>query len=116
MTPSPVAEGRKVTLREERDDWGYRWLGASVDEEGKLRINGHDLGPGTAMVSGDGEYEWFETIAAADVPKVVALLDGEPGADVLDVLEAHWTGARSYELEKRLRESGIRRDISTWSG
>jgi hypothetical protein len=93
-----------------------RYLGAFVDETGALRINGQDLGPGTEMVSSDGEYEWFETIAAGDVPLVVALLDGEPGTDVLDLLEQHWTGAQSYELERRLRESGIPRNISTWSG
>lgn len=93
-----------------------RWLGAYVDEAGNLHIDGQDLGPGTAMVSADGEYEWFETIAAADVPRVIALLDGEPGTDVLDLLEQRWTGMQSYELERRLRESDIHRDISTWSG
>src|SRR4051794_26337998 len=115
-TSSPEVERRTVTLRSERDGPMMRYLGAFVDETGALRINGQDLGPGTEMVSSDGEYEWFETIAAGDVPRVVALLDGEPGTDVLDLLEQHWTGAQSYELERRLRESGIPRNISTWSG
>jgi hypothetical protein len=109
-------ERRVVTLRSERDGPMMRYLGASVDETGALKIKGQDLGPGTEMVSSDGEYEWFETIAAGDVPRVIALLSGEPGTDVLDLLEQHWTGTQSYELERRLRESDIPRNISTWSG
>ena len=58
-------------------------------------------------MSPDGEYEWFQTIAAADVPRVVELLGGRPGEDVLDVLERGFTGARSHELEALLRASDI---------
>ncbi len=108
--------GRVVTLREERLGDDYRHLEAYVDRAGRLHIDGQDLGPGTAPVSEDGEYEWFETIAAADVPRVVELLGGRPGEDVLDVLQRHWTGARSYDLEARLRNSEIPIEISTWSG
>ena len=105
-----------MTLREERSGKDYRWLGAYVDDDGRLHIDGQDLGPGTAVVSDDGEYEWFETIAAADVPRVVELLGGSAGEDVLDVLERAWTGAQSYELERRLRESSIPVQLFTWSG
>ncbi len=108
--------GRVVALREERNEGGYRWLGPYIDEAGRLYIDGQDIGPGTAPVSGDGEYEWFQTIAAADVAKLVALLDGEPGTDVLDLLEQGWTGSQSYEQEKRLRESDIQVHLNVWSG
>jgi len=87
-----------------------------VDEAGALHIDGQDLGPGTAPVSDDGEYEWFETIAAGDVPRLVELLGGAPGADVLDVLEQDWTGRRSYDLERILRESDIPVKRVIWSG
>ncbi len=60
------------------------------------------------------EYEWFKTIAAADVPRVVALLGGAPGDDVLDLLERDYTGAGSYELEARLRASDIPVKLSVW--
>ena len=107
---------RKVMLREERTGRDGRFLWAYVDDSGRLHIDGQDLGPGTAPVSSDGEYEWFSTIAAADVPRVVALLGGQPGDDVLDVLERGFTGAASYDLEARLRASDIPVEISTWSG
>ncbi len=105
-----------MTLREERDGDDYRHLAAYVDAEGRLHVDGQDLGPATAIVSDDGEYEWYKTIAAGDVPRVVALLDGQPGDDVLDLLARNWTGARSYELERRLRESDIPVELFVWSG
>jgi hypothetical protein len=93
-----------------------RFLWAYVDDTGRLHIDGQDLGPATAIVSSDGEYEWFETIAAADVPRVVTLLGGQPGDDVLDLLERDFTGTKSYDLEARLRAADIPIDRHTWSG
>lgn len=98
---------RKVTLRAERDGRDYRHLEAYLDDAGNLHVDGHDLGPGTASVSDDGEYEWFSTIDVVDVPRLTVLLGGGWGEDVLDVLERDYTGHGSYELEKRLRESDI---------
>jgi hypothetical protein len=68
------------------------------------------------MVSSDGEYEWFLTVAPGDVHRVVGLLGGRAGDDVLVVLERDWTGPRSYEFERLLRESGIPVNLFTWSG
>jgi hypothetical protein len=107
---------RTVTLREERNGADVRWLGASVDGAGALQIDGHDLGPSTAMASSDGEYEWFMTVAARDVDRLVAVLGGQPGDDVLALLERAWTGARSHDLERLLRESGIPVKLFTWGG
>ena len=47
---------------------------------------------------------------------MVALLGGQPGDDVLDLLERDFTGAESYDLEARLRASDIPIDLHTWSG
>jgi hypothetical protein len=107
---------RTVTLRQERQGRDVRWLGASVDGAGALHVDGQDLGPGTAMVSSDGEYEWFTTVAAYDVPRLIALLGGQPGDDVLELLERDWTGSRSYDFERLLRESGIPVNLFTWGG
>ena len=112
---SASAPRRTVILRAEQAGTGQRHLSAYVDERG-LHIDGQDLGPGTSIVSDDGEYEWFETIAPNDVPRVVALLDGQPGEDILDLLERSWTQpGRSYELERRLRESDIVIARDVWS-
>jgi hypothetical protein len=81
---------------------------AYLDNEGNLHIDGQDLGPGTAPVSDDGEYEWFRTISHEDLPQLMSLLGAPADADVLDLLQRKWSGARSYELEKVLRQSGIK--------
>ncbi len=107
---------RTVTLRNQRQGSDRRHLSAYLDGDGNLHIDGHDLGPGTGSVSGDGEYEWTTVYAAGDVPAVVALLDGAPGDDILDLLESRWTGERAGELERRLRDSGLPVTRSVWSG
>jgi len=107
---------RKVNLRSDQDGPDSRYLDARLDDEGNLHIDGQDLGPGTAMVSDDGEYEYFKVVEAAHVPALLAVLGAEPGADILDELEAHWTGRASYDLERRLSESAISVELSTWGG
>lgn len=107
VTMSGTHGSRKVTLRDEHEGKGSRHLCAYVDEAGNLHIDGQDLGPGTAPVSPDGEYEWFKTIAAVDVPRLVSLLGGTHGENILDLLERGFSGAGSYELEERLGKSDI---------
>ena len=112
---SDSARHRTVVLRDEQTGLDRRHLSAYLDGGGNLHIDGHDLGPGTSAVSDDGEYEWFTVYAAANVPAIVALLDGQPGAHILDVLASRWTGERAGVLERRLRESGLPVKRSIWS-
>jgi len=98
---------RRVVLRDEREGHDSRHLWAYLDTEGALHIDGQDLGPNTGLVGDDGEYEWFQRIPAGKVPRLVAILGGDPADDVLDILERHWTGDRSGELERLLRESDL---------
>jgi len=107
---------RTVILRDERSDADRRSLWAYLDDEGNLHIDGQDLGPSTAPASGDGEYEWFRTIRAEHLQRLVITLHGLVGDDPLDLLEARWSGARSYELERLLREGEIPTEFFSWSG
>ena len=117
MTRGPRdRDGRVVTLRDEIDGPDRRHLSAHVDQEGNLHIDGQDLGPKTAIVSSDGEYEWFETIKKTDLPRLIGLLGGEANADILDVLEENWTGQRAADLEALLRESDIEVERFVWGG
>jgi hypothetical protein len=111
------AEGpRKVCLRSEHDGSDHRYLDAWLDDAGNVHIDGQDLGPATAMVSDDGEYEWHRTIAARHRPRLVELLGGDPDEDLLDKLERHWSGPRSYDLEALLRANTetIPSQLFTW--
>ena len=112
----PVVPRRTVSLRAERDGPDSRFLDAYLDGDGNLHIDGQDLGPKTAPVSSDGEYEWFEVIGAAHLPALRRLLGANPDEDILDVLERSWSGERAADLERLLRDSGIPIELSTWSG
>ena len=105
----------KVVLREERSGPDRRNLWAYFDPDGALHIDGQDLGPATAPVSADGEYEWFKTIQPAHLPRLVELLGGEAGTDLLALLAERYTGAGSYELERVLRESGVPVEVFVYS-
>jgi hypothetical protein len=111
-----TAGSRRVTLRAEVDGSDRRNLWAFLDPDGSLVIEGQDLGPATAIVSADGEYEWTRTIRAGHLPRLLELLDAPADADVLDELERRWTGVASYELERRIREGDLPNELGTWSG
>ena len=110
-SPSDSGAGSVVELRDDRKGPTWYRLWAYLDEGGNLHINGQDLGPGTAMVSSDGEYEYFLTYAAGEIPRIVEVLDGEPGEPVLDVLR-RWSGDRSHQMERRL--NGIPHSLHTF--
>jgi hypothetical protein len=66
-------------------------------------------------MSPDGEYEWFTTIRPAHLPRLIELLGGEAGTDLLALLAERYTGASSYELERILRESDIPLEVFVYS-
>ena len=102
-----MPDRRRIVLRQERDGRDWRNLWAYVDDDGNLHIDGQDLGPRTASVSPDGEYEWFESISAVDLPRLIEILGGTADTDVLDLLEQRYSGERSYEFERVLSTSGV---------
>lgn len=106
---------RRVTLRSERRGTSQRALEAYLDTEGDLHIDGQDLGPGTGPLGADGEYEWFQSIRAVDLPALRAALGIDADADLLDALEQSWTGSTmSRKLEVLIRESGVPTNLDTW--
>ena len=107
---------RTVQLREEHDGADSRYLTARLEANGDLRLSGQDLGPGTAMVSSDGEYEWEQVVPAEHIPTLLAALDAPAGAAILDELSARWSGPASYDLERRIRDSGIPVRLWTYGG
>jgi hypothetical protein len=106
-------EAGKLTLRDESRGENHRFLCAYCDDKGNLHVDGQDLGPSTAMISDDGEYEWFQTIEAVHLPRLVKALGGSEGEPILTVL-ARYRGEASYDFERILRESGIPVDRDTW--
>lgn len=98
---------REITLRQTRDALGSRYLGVTLAADGAVSIIGQDLGDGVEQFYGDGfrEYEWAWTIAAEDVPALLDALGG--GGDVLDALQARFSGDHAGRLGPFLDDNGI---------
>ncbi len=101
-----------VVLRDTSDKGGSRHLTARLDPSGDLVIQGQDLGRGVEEVFGGGlsEYEWAWTIRADNVRKLAEALDTE---DVLEGLQAQFSGKRSSELGSFLEGKGM--PVEFWS-
>ncbi len=104
-----------VLLDERREDGSSLHMTADLDADGGLRIEGHDLGPVTEIISPDGEYEYCYSIEASALPSVVAALGGEPGTDVLELLRQRWSGAAAYGMDAALRDGGIDGHTNSWT-
>lgn len=85
-----MAAERRIELWAGRDARGSRAISATLHADGRLVIDGQDLGP-QVEIFGEGlrEYEWAWTAAPEAVPRVVELLGGRPGDDPLALL-ARW--------------------------
>jgi hypothetical protein len=105
---------RRVVLRHEVSGDDRRFLEAWLGDAGELHIDGQDLGPGTAIVSDDGEYEFFMTIVAEHLAELRLALGIGPFEDLLDALESRWTGEASHELERRLSKARFPVRLSVW--
>ena len=107
---------RTVVLRDEHDGADSRHLSAHLTAAGDLVLDGQDLGPATATLTGEDEYEWITTVRSAYLPALVALLDTDPGVSLLDVLEARYTGTAAAELEGILSTGTVPVERSTYRG
>ena len=103
-----------VLLDERREDGSRLRMTARLDDDRTLHIEGRDLGPVTKFVSPDGEYEYSYRIEATDLPATVAVLGGEPGTDVLDLLRQRWCGLAAYDIGAALRDGGVRFRFWRW--
>jgi hypothetical protein len=108
--PTPTA-----ILRDQRDPDGSRYLDATLGADGRLLIEGQDVGAGVERVFGDGirEYEWSWTVRPASVPAAVAALDGAPHEPPLAVV-ARWSAAHEgVDPGSALKKAGV--PIEFWS-
>lgn len=107
------SEFRWVSLQnEQRDDGSLLSLDATLNGDGALQISGHDLGPVAEVF--DGEYEWWYTVAAEDVPRLVVALGGRSGGDIVGLLAERYSGDGAYRLGPDLQESGVPYRFSCW--
>jgi hypothetical protein len=82
------------------DSYGQRFLDASILASGDLLIEGQDLGRDLPVggMAGVTEYEYSWSIASTELARLVEVLGGAPGDDVLRLLVAHFVNRPSAEL------------------
>ena len=109
-----MPDERPIYLWRGRDDRGSRSLWATRLPDGRLRIEGQDLGPGVAIFGqGLSEYEWAWTIAAADVPRIPELLGSSPGADPVAAMRAWVQENNGSDPGNALKKAGL--TLEFWS-
>ena len=112
VAPDPTAP---VVLRDQQDADGSRYLDATLGADGRLLIEGQDIGAGVERQFGEGmrEYEWSWTVRPADVPAAVAALDGAPDEPPLAAI-ARWSAAHEgVDPGRALKKAGV--PVEFWS-
>ena len=105
-----------ISLLNERDGPNSWFIDASLDEQGNLLIAGQDIGPATATMSSDGEYEWSVVVPASSLGRAVVVLGGRAGEPILELLARDYSGRAAYGIRRKLEEAGIPVELFTWSG
>jgi hypothetical protein len=105
---------RTVVLRDLRDEGGSRYLVASLEEHGALRVSGRDDGPAVSRAWGPSitTYEWVYVVPAERVDNVVAALGGGRGDDVLSLLATRCQAGE--DIEAALRSSEVAAEFANW--
>jgi hypothetical protein len=106
---------RRVVLRDIRDDRGTQFEAAQMEDDGTLRVAGHDTGPGVSGVFGAAitSYEWVYAVPSDRIGALARALGAEHGDDVLDALAGYYQqhGGRISGL---LRSAEIAAEFDNW--
>jgi len=104
----------KVTLRAEIEGSDQRHLWAQIESNGDLVIAGQDLGPTVVQFFGEREYEWAHTIKKQYIPQFLELLNQEPMANVMTVLQGY-AGERCALVCDAITAAADKFPIEFWS-
>lgn len=113
--PQPGRAVRRVILRDIRDGGGTRLETAQIEDDGTLRITGHDTGPRVTEFFGPAitSYEWVYVVAPSKVDALLRLLGGAEGGDVLDALATYYQ-QHGGQLSELLRGPEIAAYFDNW--
>ena len=113
--PRPGRAVRRVILRDLRDDSGTRFEAAQIEDDGTLRIVGHDTGRRVSEFWGAPitSYEWVYVVGPERASVLRVRLTGEDGGDVLAALEAYYK-QHEGRLHDLLTSREVSADFSNW--
>jgi hypothetical protein len=113
--PRPGRAVRRVVLRDIRDDRGTQFEAAQIEDDGTLRVVGHDTGPGVSAVFGAAitSYEWVYVVPSGRIGALARALGAEHRDDVLEALAGYYQqhGGRISQL---LRSAEIAAGFDNW--
>jgi hypothetical protein len=113
--PRPGYAVRRVVLRDIHDDRGTGFEAAQMEDDGTLRVVGHDTGPGVSDFFGTAitSYEWVYVVPSGRVEALLQALGAERGDDVIDALASYYQrhGGRISQL---LRSPRIAAEFANW--
>jgi hypothetical protein len=113
--PQAGREVRRVVLRDVRDDLGSQSEVAVVEDDGTLRVVGHDQGARVSVFFGSGitSCQWTYVVPAARVPNLVGVLGGGSDDDVLDLLAGYYERAQGT-IGDLLRQPEVAAEFDSW--
>ncbi len=113
--PRPGRAVRRVVLQDIHDGRGTMFEAAQMEDDGTLRVVGHDTGSRVSDVFGTGitSYEWVYVVPPGRVSALVQALGAEPGDGVLDALASYYQ-QHDGRLSELLRSPEIAAQFSTW--
>ena len=102
---SSLFKNKKVVLREERNQRGYRFLSAEIKGNGDLVFEGQDIGGDVEGAFGSREYEWYWTVKELDIPKFKKAIGGDD--EILVLLKNSFTNDKAAGLYAFMQENEI---------
>jgi hypothetical protein len=109
-----MADEKQITLFQSRDERGTRSIWVTVLADGRLKLEGQDLGPAVAAFGEDfTEYEWDWIVAAVDVPRIAEILGRTPGSDPIAALRSWASAANGRDPGQQLKDAGL--ELEFWS-
>jgi hypothetical protein len=113
--PRPGRAVRHVVLRDLRTDGGTQFEAAQLEDDGTLRVTGHDTGPSVTEFFGADitAYEWVYVVPPDRVAVLLHALGGNPGDDVLSALAAYHQQADG-RISALLKNPPVSAEFSNW--
>jgi len=113
--PRPGRAVRRRVLQDTHDDRGTLFEAAQMEDDGTLRITGHDTGSRVSEFFGTGiaSYEWVYVVPPGRVAALIQALGAGQDNDVLDALASYYQ-QHSGQISDLLRSPEIAARFSTW--
>jgi len=113
--PQPGREVRRVVLMDLVDKRGAMFEVAALEDDGTVRVSGHDRGARVSTYFGPGitSYEWVYIVPPGRVGNLVGALGGGGDDDVLDLL-AGYHQRNHGRIGMLLRSREVAAEFANW--